>query len=53
LEYLAWEGAEKVLYRLERRENGVVKATRCDALRRTGGKEAGDEEWDNGRVLDY
>ncbi|KAH8725852.1 hypothetical protein GQ44DRAFT_759232 [Phaeosphaeriaceae sp. PMI808] len=52
LEYLGWEGEEKVLYKIERVEGGVVKAVVCDAAPRTK-REGSEEEWDEQRILEY
>lgn len=47
LEYLAWDGKKRDMYRLEK-ENGVIKAVRWD-----GGKEIHEkEEWWERRILD-
>jgi hypothetical protein len=52
LEYLKWEGEEKVLYRFIRREGGKVKAVPCEEkLREVDEKRNG--EWNETRILDY
>jgi hypothetical protein len=52
LEYLSWEGEEKVLYQFMRRGSGRVKAVLCEeTLREVDEKKKGD--WTEKRILDY
>ena len=52
LEYLAWEGKEKNLYKLVR-EDGKIKAVISDALWKRSNAEEGEIDWSEERILDY
>ena len=57
LEYLAWQGKEKRLYRLVREEEGgKVQAVLCESPRKRDGDEEGEVDWMDWmdkRILDY
>ena len=51
LEYLGWEGEEKVLYQFVRSNDGKVKALSCAPIRKVDQELKG--RWDQKRILDY
>jgi hypothetical protein len=48
LEYLCWEGKQRVLYQIQRSATGEIRAVECKPVRVPL-----NDDWNEARVLDY